>query len=183
MSQPVYITEVIGEVVALASAKVLEELQKTDPTITGVHYLYGHYSDIRERLIAKAKVNELSFPLVVLFEDFKIQHRTNVPGVTGLADMTLIILHTSKNDVTREQRQERVFKPILYPIYLAFLKALKDSGKFMIYNAAAIQHDQINRPHWGDPALYGNKGYLFDRCLDGIELSNLQLQTYLKNCQ
>lgn len=180
MSQPVYIVDVIRDVVAQASAALLAQLQIVDPLITGVHFEYGHYNDIRERLITKEKASVLSYPLVALFEDFRIRKGTK--GLTGITDMKMIILYTSKNDITRVQREANVFRPVLYPIYNELMTQFKASGKFMIYDETLILHDQINRPHWGDPGLYGNDSYLFNKVLDGIEISNLQLTTFLSNC-
>lgn len=176
-----FIVDILKEVVQATSTKLLSELQLVDPLITGVHFEYGHYTDIQERLTAKGKTSKNDrYPLICLFEDFKIRH--NKPGLTGIGEMKLIILHYSKNTITREQRETNVFRPILYPIYYEFLHQLKVSGKFNIYDENKIIHDQINRPHWGDPGLYKNDSYLFGEVLDGIELNNLQLETYLKNC-
>jgi hypothetical protein len=176
------IVNIIKDVVAATSAKLLTQLQSVDPLITGVHFEYGHYTDIQERLTAKGKTAKFDrYPLVCLFEDFKIRHRKE--GLTGVTDMKIIILHSSKNTITRQQREDNVFVPILYPIYEEFLNQLDISGNFMIYDKSRIIHDQINRPHWGDPAMYKNESYLFGDVLDGIELSNLQLETYLEPCE
>lgn len=179
MKPPVRIVDIIGEVVASTEAKLLTALQAVDSKITGINYLYGHYNDVRERLGQYGKTEKNSrYPLIVLFEDFRIVNR--VLGLTGIADVKIIILHTSSKDFTREQRESLVFKPILVPIYDEFLKQLKLSGHFMQYGP--FRHNRIDRPHWGDPVLYGNNGYLLNDILDGIELSDLQLQTYLPNC-
>lgn len=179
MKEPIRIVDLIGQVVAKTSAKVLAQLQAVDATITAVHYEYGHYNDVRERLIQKGKVNpDQKYPLIVLFEDFRLVNR--VPGLTGIADLKIIILHTSKKDLTRQQRESQVFLPVLVPIYDEFLRQLRYSGFFMQYGP--FRHNRIDRPHWGDPGIYGNKGYLFDDILDGIEISDLQLQTFLANC-
>lgn len=173
----------MADVVAATSAAKLTELQAADPLITGIQFLYGHYPDIRERLMTQSNVTPtvLRYPLIAMFEDYRV--RVGQVGITGIADLKLIILYLAKKGVTREQRETQVFDPILWPIYYEFLKQLKDSGKFMIYDTTKIQHDKIARPHWGDPALYGNNGYLFDDVLDGIELNRLELTTYLSNCQ
>ena len=183
MSDPVYIVDVFRDVVAKVSTALLAQLQAVDSLITGVHYEYGHYTDIQERLTAKGKTDKQQrFPLICLFEDYRIRHGVPQKGTTGLTDLKLIILHSSKNTVTRQWREDNVFRPILYPIYFEFLKQLKNSGMFSIYDVSMIQHDQINRPHWGDPGLYKNDSYLFGDVLDGIELSNLQLTVFLSNC-
>lgn len=179
MKPPVRIVDIIGDLVAKTSAALLTYLQTVDPLITGVHYQYGHYNDIKERLLAKGKIDPAArYPLVVLFEDFRVQNRT--PGIFGIADVKMMVLHLSRKDITRQQREANVFKPVLVPIYDELLRQMKISGKFMQYGP--FRHNRIDRPHWGDPVIYGNNGYLFDEVLDGIEISDLQLQTYLNNC-
>lgn len=189
MTSPVYIVDVfrdivaaLGPVVQKASGKtLLEDLQAADPLITGIHYDYGHYTDIRTKLVGKGKTDKQGkYPLICLFEDHKIGHSKE--GLTGITNLKLIILFSSKPDIDRQTREANVFRPILYPIYFEFLRQLKISGHFNIYDETKIQHDQINRPHWGNPALYKNDGYLFTDVLDGIEITNLQLETYLPNC-
>ena len=189
MTQPVYIVDVFRDIVAATAAAkqkvsgktLLEDLQAVDPLITGLHYDYGHYTDIRTKLVGKGKTDKTGkYPLICLFEDFKIRHGKE--GLTGIAELKLIILFSSKADIDRQTRENNVFRPILYPIYFEFLKQLKVSGHFMIYDVTKIQHDQINRPHWGNPALYKNDAYLFTDVLDGIEIANLQLETFLPNC-
>lgn len=183
MKEPVRLVDQIEIVVQRTSAKLTAlanpaRLQLVDPLITGVHYLYGHYPDIRERLLQKGKTDkENRYPLIVLFEDFRVLNR--VLGLYGIGDVKLMILWPSKKDITREQREAN-FKNVLDPIYIEFFKQMKVSGFFMQYGP--FQHTRIDRPHWGDAAIYGNKGYLFDEPLDGIEISDLQLKTYFNNC-
>lgn len=188
MITPVYIVDIFRDIVAATSAALLTQLQGVDPLITGVHYDYGHYNDIRERLVTKGKTGDKSrYPLVALFEDFRVTHRQ--PGITGIANLKLIIVHISEKGITREKRETAVFRPVLYPIYNELLKQIKLSGKFMLFVAGEVPHDQINRPHWGDPELYKgntasvNVSYIFNDILDGIELTNMNLTTFLPNCQ
>lgn len=180
MSQ-VYVVDIIRDIVTKVSSKLLNQLQVIKPDITGVHYEYGHYLDIQERLTVKDAVAKMDkYPLVCLFEDYRVTH--GKVGLTGIANLKMIILYKSSNQVTRQWREDNVFRPILYPIYFELLKQLKLSGKFNIYDETKIKHDQINRPHWGDPEMYKNDSYLFGDVLDGIELANLELETYLSNC-
>lgn len=178
MKQPVRIVDLIGKVVARVSNKLTAELQLIEPMITGVHYLYGHYNDIRERLMKRDPT--LRYPLIALFEDFVVDN--SKLGLAGIGNMKLMILMTTRKDITREQREQRNYIPILEPIYQEFLKQLKVSGFFMIYGV--VPHKRIDRPHWGDPILYsGQTGYVFNEPLDGIEISGLLLQTYLPICE
>lgn len=181
MIQPVYIVDIFRDITAATSTVLLAQLQEVDPLITAVNYDYGHYTDIRDKLTQLGKVTpEAKYPLIVLFEDHRIRH--GQVGITGIADLKFMILYSSTKGYTRQQREELVFRPILYPIYNEFLKQIVKSGKFMGSTVEKLKHDQINRPHWGDPGLYKNEGYLFNDVLDGIEISNLELKTYLPNC-
>ena len=177
MKPPVRIVKHIEKVVDRTSTKVLAQLQVVDPLITKVHFLYGHYPDIRERILQRGKTTKDNYPLIALFEDFRVRNRT--VGLFGEVELKLIILWLSKKDITREQREAN-YSQILNPIYIEFFKQLRVSGLFMQYGP--FQHDRIDRPHWGDPGIYGNKGYLFDEILDGIEIDNLILKTYFNDC-
>lgn len=182
MSAPVFIVDVVRDIVAATSAALLTQLQAVDPLIVKIGFEYGHINDIRERITTKMNATPpVNFcPFVALIEDYKLTHGT--VGVTGIVDMKMLILYYSKADITRQQREDAVFRPILYPVYLELLKQIKLSGKFSVYDETLIRHDQINRPHWGDPGLYGNTQYPLTGVFDGIELSNLQLTTFLNNC-
>lgn len=189
MTAPVYLVDVFRDIVAATAAAIqkqtgnslLDDLKAVDPLITGIHYDYGHYTDMRTKLTGKGKTDKQGkYPLICLFEDYSVDHGKE--GLTGITDLKLIILFSSKKDIDRQTRETSVFRPVLYPIYLEFLNQLKVSGKFQIYDVTKIQHRQINRPHWGDPGIYGNESYIFTDVLDGIEISDLQLETYLDNC-
>lgn len=173
-----------GEVVSAVSSAITAKLKNVDPLITGVHYEYGHYTDIQQRLISysnTASKKQDRYPLIAVFEDDRVSHQKR--GVYGVSGMKVMILALSNPNYTREQREEYTFKPILYPIYEELLNQIWQSGKFMVYSADQIRHTQINRPHWGDPGLYSNESYLFGDVLDGIELNNLELTIYLQTCE
>lgn len=179
MKPQIRLTDVMSKIVAKTSTKILSVLQAVDPSITAVHYEYGHLKDVRERLMAKTLANPMAtrYPLVWLIEDFRTTHE---PGLFGVSDVKIMILHTTLKEYTRVQREQLVLLPILIPVYNALLYQMKISGMFMQYGPFA--HVHIDRPHWGNPEEWGNKGYLFDEPLDGIELSELELKIYLANC-
>ncbi len=170
----------MGNIVAAASDEVLADLQLIDPTITQVHYEYGHLNDVRERLRAKSQADPsvTRFPLVWLIEDFRIDNRTL--GIFGIADVRIMILHTTKKEYTRAQRDANVIMPVLVPVYEELFYQMKISGAFMQYGP--FVHTRITRPHWGEPSEWNNKGYLIDEVVDGIEIAGLALKIYLSKC-
>lgn len=180
MKPEVRLNEIIGNVVARTSTKVLAKLQQTDALITGISYEYGHLKDVKERLAAKrlAAPSSRRYPLIWLVEDFDIDN--GQVGLTGISRVKIMILHNTDKAYTRQQREAKVFLPVLIPIYNEFFVQMKVVGSFMQYGP--FNHKRIDRPHWGNPAEWSNKGYLFDEPLDGIEISDLNLQIYLANC-
>lgn len=175
-----YITDIMGSIVAATSGKVEARLMQVDEYITGIHYIYGHYNEIRQKLIERSQGSESfkfrRYPLVALFLD--IPNNKGRVGTGGKVTLQMIILYHTTAERYVEDRMELVFKPILYPIYNELLLQIRDSGYFLVYDVDSISHTAIERPHWGDPGLYGNSGYLFGECLDGIELKNLELTLY-----
>lgn len=175
-----YVIDILKAAVTRAGVKLLPKLQVIDPLITGIHFEYGHYTDIQQRLQAFSMQHLNKYPLFCVFEDFKTERGTE--GLDGTPKLTCILLYPSRADYTREQRTAITFKPVLYPCYKRILTEIKYSGQFNVYDESQIKHAQIDRPHWGDPALYEVEGYLFGAALDGIELADLTLETYLKTC-
>lgn len=174
------VAEVLKTCVTRAGVKLLSKLQAIDPKVTGINFEYGHYTDIQSRLQQYSMEHRNIYPLFCLFEDFKTER--GVEGLDGVSKLTAILLWPSKSTYTREQREAISFVPVLYPCYKEILKQIKYCGQFNVYDESMIKHAQVNRPHWGDPVLFEVDGYLFGAALDGIELADLQLETYLQNC-
>src|SRR5574339_429765 len=153
------VTEILKTCVTRAGVKLLPMLQAIDPKVTGIHFEYGHYTDIQTRLAQYSMEHKNTYPLFCLFEDFKTER--GAEGLDGTAKLTDILLWPSKPSYTRDQREQFSFIPVLYPCYKEILRQIKYSGEFNIYDESMIKHAQVNRPHWGDPALYEVQGYLF----------------------
>lgn len=173
--KPIYIVDIIDDIVQKVSTKITPQLSSYEDTITGVHHLYGHHNDIKKRLIEKTESNETKYqryPLIALFQDF-----TETNDGTGKikTKLQLIIGYHSEADSYMEDRYTKVFKPILYPIYQNFLEQISKSVLFGMPETSTIKHDKIDRPHWGDPGTYGTNSYIFSDVLDAIEIRNLEL--------
>jgi hypothetical protein len=180
MSKSPNIVEILKEVVERTSSKMLGHLQTVDPTIEGVFFLHGHYTEVKQRLSDKSSSNEFKFkkyPLVVLFHDFPVRRSEN-NDMFGTASVQMIILHQTSKQAYIDQRYESVFLPILNPIYDEFIYQLKRHKGLM----SPGEHTLIDRPHWGNPDLYGSSGYIFKDVLDGKELKDLVLPVRKKVC-
>lgn len=174
------IVAILRQVVERTSTKLLPQLQTIDDKIEGVHFLHGHYTEVRQILSNKSLSNEYKFrkyPLVVLFHDFPVR-REEDNDMYGTATVQMIILHSSTKDKIIDTRYDQVFVPILNPIYDEFVYQLKRHKGLM----SPGQHTLIDRPHWGNPDIYGSGGYIFKDVLDGKELKDLVLPVRKKVC-
>lgn len=180
---PVYIVDLIGDVVAKVSTQLLSTLQVIDPNIQAVQYDYGHPLEIVETLRQKDEVEEFhkeKYPLIALFQDFE-EDRTKDPDIYAGTRLNIIIANHTSVEYKSKDRYTYNFKPILYPIYLEFLKQLGDSGYFQIVGTK-VPHTKIDRVYWGRQGLYNNSGNVFNDYLDCIEIKNLQLNINSKIC-
>jgi hypothetical protein len=173
--QPVYIVDIIGSAVAATSTKILAQLQVANHTITGVHYLFGHAVEIKARLqeLSEGTTSKFDkYPIIALFQDFV---EVIKPNNIIKCKLQLIIGYHSENYKHYEDRYSEVFKPILYPVYYEFLKQLAYTKGVVEVVNETISHEKIDRPHWGNPAQYGNIGYIFTDVLDAIEIRSLDI--------
>jgi hypothetical protein len=178
-----YIVDDIGKIVtAMRSDPVVKDL--FGPSLQGLipFYLYGHRLDVSNRLLQKnldAVYKEQKYPLVALFMDF--------PEVVanGMAsyDLHIAILHITDANYTIEDRYIKVFKPILYPLYLSFMDKLRKVGKFTWpADQSYPPHTKTDRPYWGTVYEEGSERYIFNDRLDAIEISDLKVNKTIKNC-
>jgi hypothetical protein len=173
----IYIVDIFRDIVERVSTNLTEQLQSADGNMTGVHYLTGHYTEIKERLASKSNsiTQKLDrYPLVCLFQDF-VERKGLQSGYYCEATLQLMIVHHTRKEAYNEDRYNNVFRPILYPIYEDLMKQIVKCKLIIDENVSLLAHDKIDRPHWGNPAAYGNNGYLLNDVLDGIEIRNLKI--------
>ena len=177
------ITQDIGQVVEL--------MRPLDYTLVNVdgdqsempYYIFGRRLEISNRLTEKNLDRVYMFkkyPLVAL--------RLNVPeernnGVITY-NLNIGIFAFTDKETNSEERIEKVFKPILYPMYERFKVALRKSGLFMWEgDQSEPPHTKIDIPFWGLSGSEGNTKYIFSDPLDCIEIQNLQIKQRITNCK
>ena len=178
-----YVVDDIGKVVASMRGK--PEIDALfHPSLAGLvpFYLYGHRLDIANRLLLKnmdSVYKEQKYPLIALIMDF--------PEVisNGMANynLHLAILHLTESTYTIEDRYTKVFKPVLYPLYLLLMEQLRKVGKFTWPGDQGYPpHTKTDRPFWGKVYEQGNASYIFNDRLDALEISDLKINKTIKNC-
>ncbi len=180
---PVYIDEIITDCVAKASTKLLPSLQAVDSNIQQIHFEHGHPLEIigimksMSEAIAK---KPMRYPLVALFRDFPQKPKQ---GFAFVANVQIFIMTRTKPEYYSNQRKEKSFKPILYPILNELIHQMELSGKFLFDGGMQNSWDeQIDHYFWGRESVFGSQANIFSDWIDCIEIKNLNLKTYLKNC-
>lgn len=183
-TKPVYIVDVMSDIVERVSTNLTVQLQAFDSNISGVHYLHGHPLEVIETLGQRSKSKTFKFqkyPLVALFQDFPEQVNTE-PGYMAEVTLHMVIARLTKNDYKADQRYENNFKPVLYPIYYDLMAEINKSRAFTTYGQYNIPHTKWDRLYWGREGLYGKDGNIFNDWIDCIEIKNLKLKANLKLC-
>ena len=146
-------------------------------------FMAGHPLEIAQRLTDKDKdkvYKYQKYPLIALRMD--IQESVS-KGIWSYSLNILILNYTDKK-WNAEQRMEKIFKPVLYPIYERFMGELRNSNLFFWPgNQDYPEHTKVDRPFWGtESQQQGNVKNIFNDPIDAIEIIGLKLNQRVKNC-
>lgn len=199
---PVYVTDIIGDVVSNAKSavvkrnpnktllEVIQENEKathedeSDSMIETINYQYGHKRELIETLVGMSKEEEnrvLKYPLVYLVQDFS-ETRGKEPGIYADVSLNILFVHHTVNTSKIKARYEKVFKPVLYPIYYEFMEQLSKHPQIHVEDPRRIRHKKTDRSYWGRQAVGGNDGLKLTDFVDAIEVEDLQIKILFKNC-
>ena len=147
-------------------------------------FMFGHRREINARLLEmdKDRVYQYQkYPLIALRMDFPEE----VSGIDISYTLNVAILAFTQRDFRAPERMERVFKPVLAPLYERFMQEIRNSGFFMwpvTLDQNKPPHTRILRPFFGTEGSEGTEKQIFTDPLDAIELLNLQLNLKEKTC-
>lgn len=145
-------------------------------------FMAGHRMEIANRLTAKDKDKVFKYqkyPLIALRMDIQ----ESVANGIWSYSLNIAILNYADKKLNAEERMEKVFKPVLYPIYERFMEELRNSSKFFWKgNQDYPEHTVILRPFWGTENQEGNVKNIFNDPIDAIEITGLKLNQRVKNC-
>lgn len=152
---------------------------------TGIpFFMAGHPQELNIRLLEKEKDSVFKYqryPVIILRLDAEEPIIKKVKNF----NLNIGILHYTDKNYTREQRDEFVFKPILLPLYVEFIKQLKASRIFMWPGNLNIpDHRPINRYYWGTQGSEntGNVKNIFTDPIDAVEIVNLKINRGITRC-
>lgn len=134
-----------------------------------INYYYGHPDEINNRITTANKGRSTNkFPAIFYFlsEDVDRQSTTHF----GDFSPSFAIVHSTKGKLITQQRIEQKFKPVIWPIYEAFMQAVDES--IMVNNAGEetfLKHKFHNHFFYGSD-LNNNSEKLFDTQLDAMTI-------------
>lgn len=190
MSQPVYIVDVFREIVAAVQTAVLAQIQANEAAVHGrsgiqvINYQHGHKIELIETLQQydqSRDYHDQKYPLIYLVQDFT-ERRINEPGKYCDAQLNILICHHTVQTLKAGERYAKVFKPVLYPIYAELLKQIALYPGIMQNDEEGILHSKTDRLYWGRQSAGGTDRVKLTDFVDAIEISNLDLTFYFKNC-
>lgn len=133
---------------------------------------YGTINEISKRLSDKdggEKEKYQKYPLVALYQPFKENPSEDI-RVDYTLPFTIIIVNYSEATNTTKERYNTVFKPILYPIYYAFLGSISILPYFNTISVDDISHSKTDLPSWGVGGTYGFDGLILNEHQDCIRI-------------
>ena len=189
---PVYIDDIIEEVVQATSDEVLTTIQANETAALGkssliqqIRFSKSSFDELIETLFQADKSGDERFkkyPLVHLVQDISIERGGDI-GFYGTTNLTIVFIHQTQQNFKTDERDENVFKPVLWPIYYEFMEQLKRSAWITNpwQNTGEFRHRVIKRAFWGNRQLKASENILNDY-VDAIEVQNLQLKINYSNC-
>lgn len=127
-------------------------------------------------IVALERLNELKgttlsgLPFILLLLDIK-----ETFGVVDIeVSLDFVIGTISEKKFSTDERFEKNFTPILYPIFDKIIERLRN-GSNTIKGQRALLFDKSDRVLWGKQGLYGVTGNIFNDYIDAIEINNLKL--------
>lgn len=148
------------------------------------YYDYGHRLEIANKLTEKDKTNDYKYkkyPLIALRLDTQ---ETLSNGLIAVS-LNIALLTMTDEKYTAQQRYDKVFIPVLYPMLELFFKKIKRSGIYFWDAKAGMEYPEVkilDRPYWGTPDKEANKANIFNDPIDAIELIDLKLNKRINKC-
>ena len=167
-----YIPDLIGEVVAKVNTTF--STRPTNPF--QVYYDFGHHEEIIRNMKFKdeAPSKPLKYPLIWLVTPF--QESIHSMGLYATATLHLVIANDTNNVYSMPERRDKIFLPILYPIWAELMKQLQNSKRFQI--SGIPEHEKMDLQY----AKVTEGKNLFNEYVDVIDITKLKLVVHNKNC-
>lgn len=119
-----YIPDIAEEITATAEAKLQEGVALS------LFFDHGSHEDVLLMLQEKEgnPIKPKKYPLVWMVTPFK---ELSEKMVYATSDWHFVVAYYTDQNYSMQERRDKVYKPILYPVCQALLNAIKDSPKLV----------------------------------------------------
>lgn len=164
---PQYIPDIFSKLVANVGAEL----------DTQVIFDFGHMAEIVKNIAIKDGANsELIYPLVWLVMSFDESMGGSTDLYTKLEGIRIIIATRTEANYTMQERRDKSFLPVLYPIYASLFNQMSLMSEFRMPSPLKILHKKTDWPYWGKVDQDGNgEANFLNDYVDVVEIKNLKL--------
>lgn len=168
-------TQYIPDLVASVVGKVDQTFSTRATNPFNVYYDFGHHEAVVKNLIYKDGNPDkpAKYPLVWLVTPFK-EKRGGIYDLYATCDLHFVIAYYTEANYSMEERRDKVFLPILYPVYAELLRQLAKSHSFQVAGPEP-EHEKMDLQY---AKVDSNGTNLFNDFVDVIDLkiSNVQVK-------
>ncbi len=175
------IEDIMDEVVRKVNANVIDQIKNECGNIFSVQFMHGLWDEISKRLIDMGKnpqAQKHKFPLIVMFDNYPESGETKNKLIT----LQMFIFALTDRNYTSDEREAKVFKPVLEPIYQELLYQLARCEYFANASPERISHRKVKNKKFGKEDPYGVPNTIPFEYLDAIMLQNVQLYLARNTC-
>lgn len=176
------ITQFIPDLVGGVVSKVNDVFSTRKVNPFNVDYDYGHDIQIEKNLSQKDQSVSYKgkYPLVWFVMNYKEKMQTDNSLYATVPRAQIYILMDSDPNYTMQERRDKTFLPILYPIYAELFNQLsKLYTGFVPKTDLERKHTKIDMPYWSKDGMSAN---FYTDFIDAIQIADLELEVQRKLC-
>lgn len=148
-----------------------------------INYVFGNAKYIKDKLddlSVPANGGDLKFPLIALM--CPVNEKRGFDGMFSESKVRVLIACSTRRAFSNEERCVYSFQNILRPIYLNFLRALREDGRFDFGGRDLIPHQYSENYSYGRYGAFTGAGEEVSEPIDAIDISNLELKVKQPKC-
>ena len=168
------------EIVRDIARRTSEMYQEFSPDAKPVHFFADNYVQVGRELSIRGKSaagGKAKYPAILLFTDV-VPERSDALKQWDVEASIHIMVVDNAADGSGDMKREKVYYPILYPIYECFQKAIRRHPRIFT-KGDALKFEKQDK--YDLVAVIG-KNHLFPDRLDGIDIRNLKLKIKEESC-
>lgn len=147
---------------------------KTALSLPVLDYQYGHIEELNITLkeYENGSNYDKKFPMIWLAEPFDTQK--GYPALHGICDPDIFIFHKTEKQYKAKERMQKVYVPVIYPIYDELLRQIVKSVMFDHTDPSQIKHTIRKGYYWDEQQK------IFNSTVDCLRISKLELRLFNK---